>query len=370
MSERSRFQDGVGSITRLLELGVAEGIFPGATACVSFFPKIGDPIWMECAAGTMTRQKIIPMSPGALFDLASLTKPMVATAALRLIASGKLSEETVASEMVMETGNRPVGQATLNQLLRHASGLKSWSNLYERLPYPLGSLRAKRWMLREAARCENESRDAVVYSDLGYLIAGEFLERSTEMSLNHLLAEQITDPLGISNELFYPMANPSSMRNHWIEKTAPTHECPWRKGLLWGVVQDENAAAFGGIAGHAGLFGTAGAVARFGRTMLDVGLGRSAFLPPYLLKKALTPQQGTSYRLGWCGKSRRKSAFGKSASNQGFGHLGYTGTSLWCEPERDLVVCLLTNQVHLGEDHERMRTFRSMFHDGVAEIFE
>jgi CubicO group peptidase (beta-lactamase class C family) len=137
--------------------------------------------------------------------------------------------------------------------------------------------------------------------------------------------------------------------------------------LLRGEVHDENCYAFGGVAGHAGLFGTCDAVLSFGLAMLAALEGRTSWLDQALLRWALTPR-GEGYLLGW----DRKSAVGSSAGDQfsahSFGHLGFTGTSLWCDPSRRRAAVLLSNRVHPSRDNIAIRAFRPRFHDAAAEL--
>ncbi|MBC7172132.1 MAG: serine hydrolase [Polyangiaceae bacterium] len=141
--------------------------------------------------------------------------------------------------------------------------------------------------------------------------------------------------------------------------------------MLRGEVHDENCAALGGVGGHAGLFGTARGVAVFGRWLLDNLKGRSTLLVPQaLLRKSLEPQPGGTHRIGWDAKSEGESLAGRRLSAGSFGHWGFTGTSLWCDPERDLVIALLTNRVHPCRANQKIRGFRPAFHDAIVAAFD
>jgi CubicO group peptidase (beta-lactamase class C family) len=176
----------------------------------------------------------------------------------------------------------------------------------------------------------------------------------------------VTDPLAISREVYYPAALPPDRRAQVIRDAAPTEYCEWRGRLVRGEVHDENSAAFGGVSGNAGLFGSARGVAVFGRACLDALLGRGDFLPKDMMERALASRGDSStMRLGWDMKSSKDSSAGRRMSDRAFGHLGFTGTSLWCDPERDLVIVLLTNRVHPSRANERIKGFRPGFHDGI-----
>jgi CubicO group peptidase (beta-lactamase class C family) len=351
--------------SRLMEAGVAGQAFPGGVACISW--REGDElVYVDVAAGKL-RAGEPDVKPSTPYDLASITKPIVGMTALRLVAAGKLSLETRTDTVVSDVRGGVGGTATLEQLLSHRAGLAAWGGLYLDVPHDAGTAAARRWILSEASRrpAEGETGGAV-YSDLGYLIAGEVIARIAGDKLDKIVARAVTDPLNISRDLFYPAAMPPDRRAQVVREAAPTEYCEWRGRLIRGEVHDENCAAFGGVAGNAGLFGTARGVAVFGRACLDSLLGRSDFLPKELLERALAPRDdGSTLRMSWDTKSPKDSSAGRRMSERTFGHLGFTGTSLWCDPERDLVIVLLTNRVHPSRANERIKGFRPGFNDGI-----
>jgi CubicO group peptidase (beta-lactamase class C family) len=344
---------------------VAGQAFPGGVACVSW-REGEETCFVDVASGRLRagEAEVKPVTP---YDLASLTKPIVATAALRLVMSGRLSLDTRTDSIVPDVRGGVGGTATLEALLTHRAGLAAWGGLYLDVPHDPGTSAARRWILSEASRrpVEHEPKGPV-YSDLGYIIAGELIARSAGEKLDKVIQREITDPLGISSEIFFPAALPPDRRAHIVRDAAPTEHCEWRGRLVRGEVHDENSAAFGGVAGNAGLFGTAHGVAVFGRACLDSLLGRGDFLPKDLMERALAPRSdGSTMRLGWDMKSAEQSSAGRRMSSATFGHLGFTGTSLWCDPEKDIVIALLTNRVHPSRANERIKGFRPGFHDGV-----
>jgi CubicO group peptidase (beta-lactamase class C family) len=321
-------------------------------------------VYVEVASGRV-RAGEAAVKVATPYDLASLTKPVVAMAALRLVAAGKLSLDTRTDTVVTDVRGGVGGAATLEALLTHQAGLAGWGGLYLDVPHDAGTPAARRWILSEASRRPADD-PGPEYSDLGYLIAGEVIARASGEKLDKTVAREVTEPLGISQELYYPAALPPDRRVQVAREAAPTEQCEWRGRLIRGEVDDENCAAFGGVAGHAGMFGTAHGVAVFGRSILDALLGRNEFLPKDLLDRALAPRPGTTMRLGWDTKNPDgTSSAGRRLSDQSFGHLGFTGTSLWCDPVRDLVIVLLTNRVHPSRANERIKGFRPGFHDGV-----
>lgn len=355
---------------RLLDAGVAGQAFPGAVACIDW--RDGDTAHrVEVAAGVLKASEAATQTTTP-YDLASLTKPVVAMAALRLVAVGRQALDVRTDSVVTDVRGGPGGAATLEALLRHQAGLAAWGGLYLDVPHDPGTPAARRWILSEASRRPAEQPAApTVYSDLGYLIAGELIARGAGEKLEKVVANEVTEPLGISAEMFYPAALAADRRAQAVRDTAPTESCEWRGRLIRAEVHDENCAAFGGVAGHSGLFGTARAVASFGRATLDALTGRGDFIPKELLAAALAPSgdDSTSLRLGWDTKSPESSA-GRRFGPRSFGHLGFTGTSVWCEPDKDVVVSLLTNRVFPSRANERIKGFRPGFHDGVMAALE
>ena len=311
------------------------------------------------------------MTPDTCYDLASLTKPFVATAALRLIAEDKLEFDMRADALVSDVRGTPGGAATVESLFTHTSGLSAWGGLYLDVPHDRGTPAARRWMVSEASRRAEERKPATdLYSDLGYILGGEVVARACGVSLDKALEREVLGPLGISDGVFYAGALTGERRSRLRDAAPPTENCEWRGVTVRGEVHDENSAALGGVSGHAGLFGNARSVARLGLELLDVLADRSTFLPRPLLEKALEKRGTNRYRFGWDGKAAEGSSAGRLISEQAFGHLGFTGTSIWCDPTRGVVVVLLSNRVHPSRANEKIRGFRPAFHDGVVAAFD
>jgi CubicO group peptidase (beta-lactamase class C family) len=370
-------------VERLLQAGVSGNVFPGASCALSWrAPPLRGSKGRPAAAGRVEAAAGLrepggkPATPDTLFDLASLTKPIVATVALRLVARGALSLGARLEEFFPDARGTLGGQASLEQLLTHRSGLAAWGGLYLDVPHERGTVAAQRWMIGEAARRVDETpRPAdegvrAVYSDLGYLLAGELIARSAGHDLATLVRREIVEPLGLDpRELAYAAALPPERLADLVRSVAATERDEWRGYLLRGEVHDENCAAFGGVSAHAGLFGTARAVAGFGRAVLDAYLGASdGFLPQELVTAALAPRPGGTNRLGFDGKSPGESAAGKRTSAETFGHLGFTGTSLFCDPVHDVVVVLLSNRVCPSRANQKIKFFRPALHDGVMGL--
>lgn len=346
-----------------LREAVAQGVAPGAVAACARFV---DGSWqsMHACAGAL--------EPGGAavavdtpYDLASVTKPFVAMTALRLSTQGQLDLNRELSAYVPELSGTHGGGQTLSALLSHRAGLSPWGGMFHALPGPVASAETRAFLLHAAATSvdPNPPLEGSVYSDLGYLLSGEAVARASGLPLADAVEREVTGPLGIDGQVRYAAAL-SPQEKAWLEaRVAPTEYCAWRGRVIRGEVHDENCAAFGGIAGHAGLFGPAGAVLRFGMAMLDVLAGRSNWIDRETLRFALTPQPGGGHVLGWDTKSEAGSSAGELFSALSFGHLGFTGTSIWCDPEHDLCAVLLTNRVHTTRDNILIRSYRPRFHD-------
>jgi CubicO group peptidase (beta-lactamase class C family) len=209
-----------------------------------------------------------------------------------------------------------------------------------------------------------------LYSDLGFMLLGFVIERLSGMSLDRFVRERIYQPLAAHPLSFLPGGDalPSSARASFKD-IAPTEEDSWRGRLLCGEVHDENAAALGGVAGHAGLFGTADAILAVTGAWLQAYHRRPALLDSALVREFTMRQDavpGSTWALGWDTPSAPSSS-GRYLSGASFGHLGYTGTSIWIDPVHNLEVVLLSNRVHPSRKNDKIRAFRPVIHDLVYQ---
>jgi CubicO group peptidase (beta-lactamase class C family) len=361
-------EDARRELMRFLETGVHGGVFPGAVASVGQLNGVKAEHVVACAG--LLEPGGAPVELSTPYDLASLTKPVVATLALRLKQSCVIDFARPVQHWLPELSGSAAGAESLEQLLSHRAGLSPWGGLFRDVPQGLDADARRAHMLRDAAsRVADEPRaSGSVYSDLGYLVAGAALSRAGGAALDELVRREVTEPLGISDQLFYAASLSDSERDALILRVAPTEQCSDRGRVVRGEVHDENCFAYGGIAGHAGLFGTAQAVLCLGLEMLRVLAGRSAFLERDLLAWALAQRPGGGYVVGWDTKSREGSSAGARFSARSFGHLGFTGTSLWCDPERERCAVLLSNRVHPTRDNIAIRELRPRFHDLAADL--
>jgi CubicO group peptidase (beta-lactamase class C family) len=342
-----------------------------------------------------TRQR--PTTHTTRFDLASVTKLYTTTAFLMLIGAGRIALDDPVVNVIPEFGRSgprtieggqnphtleretagPSGvvdpaQITFRHLLTHTSGLAPWRDLFLNVgltpPAPEqglasdGADRLTRALeLIGSYPFVSAIGERVNYSDLGLILLGTAVAR---------LDDTGTLPGAIgkfaSAETYF---NPTASARFSRWDYAPT-ECDtrWRNRRCWGEVHDENACALGGVAGHAGLFAPAISPLRLGQLWLDALAGQVPLLPADLAREAVRDQARGGYRgLGWVIRSPEGSSSGRYFSPSSFGHTGFTGTSLWIDPERELIVSLMTNRVYFGRDHDDILRFRPAIHDAIAQ---
>jgi CubicO group peptidase (beta-lactamase class C family) len=339
--------------TGLLADAVSTRVTPAAVIEVGSAAR---PHWSE-AFGRLTYDEDAPAADtDTIFDLASLTKVLATTPlAMREVDAGRIAlDDPIHDRLPLWRGtNRE--EVTVRDLLAHRSGLTAY------LPF-FRDHRGRREF--EHAICtlplEYTPRTKAVYSDLGFILLGFVLEDVSGRSLQPLF-EDLARSIAAAPIGFNP---PSTLRS----RIAPTEIDPWRGRLLVGEVHDENCWALGGASGHAGLFGTAAAVGAFARAVLatlaaDTALARQSTMQLFAARTTAVP--GSSRALGW-DTMLPASSCGTKLSPRAIGHTGFTGTSLWIDPERDLYVVLLTNRVHPTRENNRLVELRAMVHDAVV----
>ncbi|MDE2924198.1 MAG: serine hydrolase [Acidobacteriota bacterium] len=346
----------------LLEEAVTAGVTPGGVLLVA---RRGT-IVLEQAAGHLTYEDDAPaVTPSTIYDLASLTKVIATTTLMmRRVESGALALDGTAASYLPELQGSPVGGATLRDLLAHSGGLPCCTELFRELGEGLDrdETRARYLEHIAATKLEVGPREKSIYSDLGVLMLGEILERESGRGFAELVQDEILDPLGLADTGYLPA---DSLR----QRIAPTEFDAWRGRLPHGEVHDENTHALGGIAPHAGLFGTARDVAVFAQAMLNGGAyGERRIVDTdtvalFTRRAQLVPD--SSRALGWDTPSDPSSA-GRYFAARSFGHTGFTGTSLWIDPELELIVVLLTNRVHPTRENIAIRRLRPAIHDAVV----
>ena len=325
------------------------------------------------AAGSMTYDGPSAISNKTLFDLGNATAPIVATAALRLEEGGDIDLNSSIKSMIPTLRNGPIVDATGRELLRHLAGVDTWGGLYLDVPHDPGSGAAKRWIVSEVSRRPSpRGRGHEFYSDLGLLLVGEGIAKAAGRSLDRIVRSEITEALGISGDLLYPAALSGDRRARLARRTAPTERCAWRGRIVAGEVHDENCAALGGVAGHAGLFATAEAMATFGAATLKALAGTGSLITQAAVQSATRPlpdQDGSpSFGESWQ-LPKSESTHGKRLGSSAYGVDSLTGCSLWCDPDTGLSISLLTNRIHPSRSNTRIEGFRPAFLDAVLARF-
>ncbi len=315
-----------------------------------------------------------------LFDLASVTKPVTALALVRLDRAGRLGRAELLGDVLPALAATRSARVPLDLLAAHRAGLDAHRALYaplvEGLPVDAGAaLRVAADARREG--CEGDPPPegfAPVYSDLGYLLLGAAIQARGGADLDHVLEREVTAPLGlrIASARQHRARDPKTPDPAGFDdQVAPTEIVAWRSGVVRGAVHDENAWAFArdASAGHAGLFGDARSVVDLGIALLDVLAGRRAsFLDPAELEPLLRDRAGGSLLAGFDRRSGPAPLSGSRFGARTFGHLGFTGTSLWIDPDAELVGVLLTNRVHPTRASDAIRRARPAVYDALVEV--
>lgn len=343
---------------RVLSSAIEQRAFPGASVSVI---RSGELVALK-ALGRFTYETNSPaVESDSIFDIASVSKVVATTTmAMVLYERGLLDLDAVVAGIVPEFGNECSGdktrrEVTIRHLLAHSSGLPAYEKLFLKT-------KTKDELLRTAfaVPLSNAPGTRAQYSDIGFIVLGVALERIAEEPLDRFCQREIFGRLGMSHTTYNP---PSS----WKSRIPPTaDDQTFRRRIIQGEVQDENASVMGGVAGHAGVFSTASDLAIFAHSLLNAG---APILRPETIalftRREISPA-GTSRALGWDTPSS-PSQSGKYFSRSSFGHLGYTGTSLWIDPERQVSITLLTNRTWPDCSNQAIKEVRPQFNDAVME---
>ncbi|MBW2453138.1 MAG: serine hydrolase [Deltaproteobacteria bacterium] len=308
-----------------------------------------------------------------LFDLASLTKPVTALTLARCQREGLVDRAQPLGELLPELGDTASGRVPLDLLAAHRAGLEAHREFFTaRTGAEQPSVAA---VLAEAADARRPECGGAppaegfppVYSDLGYILVGAALASRAGRELDALVQDQVARPLGLTlgsaRQLLRSEPNTA-------QRLVPTEEVGWRGGVLRGVVHDENAwvLADRGSAGHAGMFGDIWSVVRLGTKVLDGLSGRrDDWLTATELEPLIRRRPGGSHCAGFDRRGSEAPMSGRHFGPETFGHLGFTGTSLWIDPDQQLVGVLLTNRVHPTRDSTAIRTARPAAYDRIHE---
>ena len=343
---------GFARAAQVVQRGVDERAFPAAVVEVG---TVGGVLWSEAFGRLDAEAESAPSQLSTIFDLASLTKVIATTTlVMRLVEQGALALDHPIRRWIREWRGNDREDVTVRALLTHSSGLSAWLPFFrdytgrQEFQHAIASLPLE-------YRPDSQS----IYSDLGFMLLGFIVEDAGERAFASQAAEMLasltSEPL-----MFNP---PAALRS----SIAPTENDLWRGRRLVGEVHDENCWALGGAAGHAGLFGPAKGVGDFARAVLgalagsDARLARAETVGLFVARYSAATG---SRALGW-DTMLPTSSCGTKISPAAFGHTGFTGTSLWIDPERDLYVVFLTNRVNPTRENTAIQQIRPALHDAV-----
>jgi CubicO group peptidase (beta-lactamase class C family) len=363
-----------------MDAAVERGVFPGAVLLVREAERV---FYLRAFGSRSLEPERAPMEEGTIFDLSSLTKALATSvAAMLLVRDGKLRLDDRVTRFFHNFGVYGKTHVTFRHLLNHCSGLPAWRPYYKEILQSerkggkvnfLASDGAKKFVYQELNRERLEAAPGTkaIYSDLGFMLLGAVIEEIAGVGLDRFCRERIFRPLGLRATAFVDLTMLRTRRLTPITTMiAPTEHCPWRKRVLCGEVHDDNAYAMGGVAGHAGLFGSARDVDALLCRLEACWAGRDSFVAPEIVREFWTRADivpGSTWALGWDTPASQNSTAGSLFSAKTVGHLGFTGTSLWVDLERQRHVILLSNRVHPSRDNDAIREFRPLIHDLVNQ---
>lgn len=377
----------------LLRSAIIENVTPAAQLVVRWR---GEVVFAEAYGYLDPETRAHPTQPDTRFDMASVTKLFAVTVFMMLVEEGRVAlDQPVCTVLPALAGCRPIrpyedplapgglvtvsetagqvdaGAVTFRHLLTHTSGLPAWRPLF-REP---DAAAARQLALSTFFSYPIGTR--VVYSDIGLILLGMAIETLTGQPLDVVIRDRVTAPLGLKQTGYLPVGGQSSAVSERASEAtlppfgiAPTEFCAWRGRRIVGEVHDENAWRLGGVSGHAGIFSTAAEIAAFGQLYLD---GGASLLQPDTVAAMtrLQAETGATRRgLGFALWSPDPEASSHPFGPRTFGHTGFTGTSLWVDPDRALVVALLTNDVYHGRQGRGIAPLRVAVHQAIVTAIE
>lgn len=355
------------AISTFLAERISAGDFPSAVYLVA---QKGEPVFSDALGNAVVQPQLIPATAKTIYDLASLTKPLI-TGLLSslLIEKGELALDQFVSHYLQEFESSNLQAITIRQLVTHSSGLPAWSPLYI-----LANGDPDRTLgVIASTQLEYEPGTRVIYSDLGFITLGLLLEKLTGKQISQLAQNEIFQPLQLKRTFFNPeQAMQTGIAACELGNAYERDTCRaansgqysgWREELIWGQVHDGNAFFLGGAAGHAGLFGDAADTLTIANQFLA---GRSKLLKPEtceLFRTKMTEGLNEARSVGWQLAATKDSTAGPSLPTNSFGHTGFTGTSCWIDPQDERVFILLTNRTHAhSPPFTNINSVRRRFH--------
>jgi CubicO group peptidase (beta-lactamase class C family) len=355
----------------IVSVGIKEGAAPGVALAVGRWGRL---VHLRGYGRVDVAPDAAPVTDSTMFDMASLTKVVATTtAAMILEDQGRLNLDAPIGRYLPEIDDSAKAGITVRMILTHSGGFEAFAPLWR-------EYRGRAEYLKQinARPLKYVPGDSVIYSDWDFVLAGLIIERITGMPLDQFLASAVWQPLGMRDTGFNPLASVAIAADSACTATfradhpllgriaATEQDTVYRHTHVHGIVHDENACALGGVAGHAGLFSSARDVAAFSQMLLNGGhYGGVWLLQPTTVARWTARQSRRSSRaIGWDTPSERSSA-GHYFSPRSFGHTGFTGTSIWIDPERGLFVVLLTNRVDPTRANMRHEALRRDIADAV-----
>lgn len=341
------------SVRKVILRSIKDSAFPSAAVGVLLKGKL---VYQE-AFGTHTYSPNSPKTTiEAVYDMASLTKVLATTTCfMKLYDEGKIKLDDSVTKFIPEFGANGKGNVRIANLLLHNSGLAAFRPYDQQVQ---GAEAAMQALYNE--KLVYKTGDSMIYSDLGFITLGEIVKRVSGKALNIYFEENIARPLGLQSIMFVPSGE-------ILSRCIPTEEDKlWKQTFKRPLVHDPRSALLGGVAGHAGLFASVGDVCTLMQRIYFPETNKIAFIKPETTKLFTTRFGKLSTRaLGWDTKGDGKSSCGDNFSALSFGHTGYTGTSIWCDPTKEICVVFFTNRVHPTSENIKIRAVRPAVHDAV-----
>ncbi|MBI5574926.1 MAG: beta-lactamase family protein [Deltaproteobacteria bacterium] len=352
---------------------LAQGVRDKAYTAAVMLAACGEEVMFQAAAGDARHSSV--------FDIASLTKPLAAGLFFVLDQEGKIGPGDMLSAVLPSIStDRAAAGIRFVDLLAHTSGLPAWEPFYEEILRVEKKEKRRMWGSSEAhdriveeilrLPLQAEPGTACVYSDLGFMLLGRAMELVSFQPLEKLLLRQIAEPLEMRDTSYLPLDGYSECETGRLVSTGYSEI---RRMEKVGIVDDENASAMGGAAGHAGVFSTAYDLFLFAREILRARRGEGRIFnrsSAVRMTTKVTEPPGCPRTPGWDTPTPFKgsvSQAGRHFPEGSFGHLGYTGCSIWIDPDREATVVLLTNRIFYGKQNDGLKSLRPLLHDTVME---
>jgi CubicO group peptidase (beta-lactamase class C family) len=359
-------------ITRMLQRAIENGSTPGIALLVG---KDGTLLYRYAVGQAQIYPEAKELKEDTIFDIASLTKVVATTTAIMLLLRDhRLKLDDPLQHYFPEFAQPVKEQLTIKHLLIHSAGLPDHIPFYELVQQEaerqgtdfIGSPAAKQFVLEKICQTDliYPPGQQYKYSDLGFILLGQIIENISGMAFDRYCHDLIFAPLQMSRTFFRRHGEPLPEGEY-----AATERCEWRHRIVCGEVHDENAYAMGGVAGHAGLFSTLDDLHKFMCALYRCYKGSDSFIPKPIVHQFFSRQNLPEYStraLGWDTPSDKDSSSGTLLSKKSVGHTGFTGTSLWFDPQRKLHIILLANRVHPSRNNQRFLKMRSQIHDTVV----